>query len=554
MNQFRNIFLTIIFALSAAALSSAASDIYFAPTAAGSNNGTSCANAYASNDGAHGWSLSAQQSAGNNLHICSGTYTASAGATVFQTVNNGSSGSPITLIADQGAATIQAPYLGSADGTSPGFIITNNYWTINGGNNLTIQNSLNGDSGGSCPGGTCTNRQGSVVIMRSTGSNVIIENIAQFGPSFVKTAGVEDGGLDSTIVLTMAANTHVTNNSFTGGWNLINFGASNIEVDHNTVTNCGHCLSTSLTGTSTSISNLKIHDNHFAGANALYDTADDEYHVNAYIVFLDSNVCTGCSITGFQYYNNLCDGLWSKVSELNACVFLDEQGSNTINGYAFYNNVVNLQDGNYSNGPSGGVLVAEDQNTSNSGSYILNNTIYMPTSDSVGCIHVNNITSMTMENNIIQSCGYHFLSNGSTFSSLTFDYNTWYDPSVGYSSGWIYPANCTGGGCGFKGSTSWQASGFDQHGQAGNNPLLNTTTFALGSGSPAIGAGTNLTSLCSSFPALCQGAPQTFGYSGSCGAGCLSRASSGNWDAGAYPYSSGDPPPNPPTALSAIVN
>src|ERR1039458_3168244 len=99
----------IIFALFLFCGVAFATDIYFAPSSAGSNNGTNCSNAYAYNDGTNGWSLSAQQSAANNLHVCSGTY-GSAGSTsassLITFVNSGSSGSPITLVADQGAAVL----------------------------------------------------------------------------------------------------------------------------------------------------------------------------------------------------------------------------------------------------------------------------------------------------------------------------------------------------------------------------------------------------------------------------------------------------------------
>jgi hypothetical protein len=558
VNRFWKPRLIVIFALLSLACSSAASDIYFAPTSAGSNNGTSCSNAYAYNDATHGWSLSAQQSAGNNLHICSGTYTGAAGATMFSTVNNGTSGSPITLIADQGAATIQCPYCGAANSSTYGINLANNYWTLNGDENLTIQNSLNGDPGATCPGGTCTYEQGTVELIGITGSNVIVENMVQVGPVFVREGpNFHDGGIDSTQAITIpgGSNIHITNSSFTGGYNMVALGVSaqsNIEVDHVTIANCAHCTSMGYTGTGTAVSNIKFHDNHYEGANGLYDDIEgsvNEYHVNAFIIFLDSSVCTSCTITGLQIYNNLCDGLWSKLSLLDACIFMDEQGTNRIPGYQIYNNVYNIQDGAYG-GPSGAELISESQTSGNTGSYIVNNTVYQGTADGT-CMHVNYPTSLTLENNIFVNCGYQYLDNDTQMSPI-YDYNDWYS-TIGSGSGWIVSSgtNCTGTGCSFSG---WKALGVDTHGKFAN-PNLNTTSFQLPSGSAAIGAGANLTGLCSTLTALCNGAPQTFGAGGACGSGCLARSSSDAWDVGAYPYSSSSSNPPPvPTSLTAVVH
>jgi hypothetical protein len=559
VNRFRNIFLTMIFALSAAAFSSAASDIYFGNAAAGSNNGTSCANAYAWNDGTYGWNRSAQQQPGNTLHVC-GTITFAANATALTTVNSGTNGSPITLLFETGSS-LQAPYFNASGGSTGGIIINNAYWVVNGGTNGFVENTQNGDSGGACPGG-CSNQQGTSQILASTtsGGNLLIENLT-IKNVFVKSSGVNDGGVDSVEAISLSGNnTHVTNCSLSNGWQMVSIGQpgiSNVEVDHVTASNCAHCFSLTTFGTNVSISGIKFHDNHFVGGNAIYDTTDDEYHQDVIIVFLDSNVCTGCQITGLQIYNNLCDGLWSKIGQLNSCIFMDEQGSNTIPGYAIYNNVDNIQDGSYQ-GPSGAELISESQNSSSSpnvGSYIVNNTIYQSNADGT-CMHINNTVSLTLKNNIVDNCGYEYENIGTVQTTPAFDYNVWFS-SIGQGSGWIWPtnANCsTGTGCSFSGGTyTWQNSVFDTHGQYAN-PNVNTSTFLLPSGSSAIGAGANLTSLCSTLTALCTGAPQTFGYNGSCGTGCLSRTSTGAWDAGAYPYSSSDPPPTPPTGLSAVVN
>jgi len=75
-----------------------------------------------------------------------------------------------------------------------------------------------------------------------------------------------------------------------------------------------------------------------------------------------------------------------------------------------------------------------------------------------------------------------------------------------------------------------------------------------------VGQGANLTSLCSSLPGLCN--DTTLGVSYNATTHTVSypartpnpRPTTGSWDSGAYQYNSGNQAPNPPTALTAVVN
>src|SRR5271165_1628257 len=82
-----------------------AATIYFAPSSAGSNNGTSCANAYAWTDATHGINNTTNsQVAGNTLIACSGTYTCSGnGASGIIIGASGLSGNIILIQAQSGA-------------------------------------------------------------------------------------------------------------------------------------------------------------------------------------------------------------------------------------------------------------------------------------------------------------------------------------------------------------------------------------------------------------------------------------------------------------------
>ena len=129
------------------ALPASATDFYYAATLAGSNNGTSCANAYAYTDATNGISTAGKWVAGNTLHIC-GTITGSGGATAITAAGNGSSGNPITIKFETGAQ-LDAPYWGgNAFSSSAGAIscVGHSYITIDGGVNGIIQNTANGTS------------------------------------------------------------------------------------------------------------------------------------------------------------------------------------------------------------------------------------------------------------------------------------------------------------------------------------------------------------------------------------------------------------------------
>jgi len=128
------------------------------------------------------------------------------------------------------------------------------------------------------------------------------------------------------------------------------------------------------------------------------------------------------------------------------------------------------------------------------------------------------------------------------YTNVSSDYNDFYNLTQGMQAGSVYNGSLA----------AWKTStGFDAH-SISVNPNL-TALFALGSGSPAIGSGTNLWSL--GIVGLRTGAPQSFGAGGSCGTGCLARPSSGAWDMGAYPHSGTSAQgPNPPSALSSAVH
>ncbi len=214
----------------------------------------------------------------------------------------------------------------------------------------------------------------------------------------------------------------------------------------------------------------------------------------------------------------------------NSFIFMESDSQNSL----VFNNVLHLTgNGNPTTCTGTGILGP----ATGSGTYglnlgVYNNTIVGYSTSNCMALGLQEQTSPTAYNNVVSTA--NTMTYASSTSGQAWDYNTYYNTGSGQ---WQ-----------FGSFGQWQSNGYDMHGQNANPNL--TSSFTLNSGSPAIGAAKNLTSL--GVAALDVGAPQTFGVGGTCGTGCMSRLSSGKWDAGAYPYGN-NPNPLPPTSLKASV-
>ena len=330
--------LLLIFALCGSAF---AADIYFGPTSAGGNTGANCANAYAYNDGTHGWSQSAQQVAGNNLHVCSGTYTLAANGVVLSTTNAGTSGSRITWVADQGAATFQAPYFS----LSGAFEINNQYWTLNGVSysNLTIQNTDNGSPTSTCiagtgGGGTCGSQHGSMMVVVNTNpANLIVENMS-WTNGYLYATGTTDswcfsncqgsGGIvggyylgDSNVTFD-----HISCNYF---WNCFNGWGNNIVVSFFHCNNSAACSWWIGTQGPTATGDV-YHDGLCENIGTWYSGATDNFHLECLHIEDDPDTLVGMMI----YNNKFGSAASTGVGDQTAYVYMS--GSNS--GLLFFNN------------------------------------------------------------------------------------------------------------------------------------------------------------------------------------------------------------------------
>ncbi len=522
--------------LSTSPAAASISNVYLSQNGAGS--GASCSDAFPVswfNVSANWGSGSTQIGPGTTVHLC-GTFAGSPGATEFTFMGSGASGNPVTLHFETGAL-LTAPYW-SANGA----INTNGatWITIDGGTNGTIQNTLNGTSGGTCPGGTCSDQQesGGVVIVGCTTCNIEVRNLTiadiydhsstsdtqgkfTFGIYFV-------GGLN---------NITIDHNTVHDAWLCLNGWGSNILVYNNTIYGCSAQF---WFGTNAPTSSLVIHDNLLTmGAN--WGTTGDTFHLDGINIFPDTSPAQA---SGVMIYNNHFTGGGSCCN--TGHIFLE---GDFINPQVFNNFFDNSNGASPYHAPS--LWLTNEGLFTFSNPLVVNNTFFGGDETFGGNVDFQayGATGITFQNNVVAGSNQLVLlgnTAGGVQSTFTTVNNNVYESLSGVTDLWAIS------GSNYTTLAAWQSA---TGGEA--NSVLNTlanldlnSDGTLASGSPAIQRAANLTSL--GITALDRGAPQTFGATGSCGTGCVARVSSGAWDSGAYPYST-TAPPAPPTGLTAIV-
>jgi hypothetical protein len=560
--------LVVFFSLIATAFSATTSrDIYFAQNAAGSNNGSSCANAYAYNDGTNGWNVSNQQVAGNTLHVC-GTITIPSGSNAITFVNSGNSSSPITLKFEQNAI-LQAAYFGSG-GNSAINVNGKSYITIDGGSNGIIMNYANGTAGAStCPGvsntgnGSCSNQQAASLIEADCATNCEIKNLT-LGPDYVRASSGDGAPCNfsnegAIFISGSAASDNFTihdNTIHDGRWiNTLEFGnGSNFQFYNNTVYASGHAIAVEI-GANSTFDGMYFYGNH------IYDftewAGNSCFHNNSIHVFQSGANTTG-SITHLYIYNNEFDG---SLQNSTNHIYLEPNGSVKSVGSAWiFNNVLTFA-GDETGGD--GILGATAGSTS---IFVANNTFIGNASNQSApvesCGGSNQpVGSTTWTNNVSVACstmwsGTNAGSGGPNFASGQPDYNLW---AAGLGNGWQCDGSFYSTIAGWRGcignethSAYFAASPIPQC-----NSIHDCSNVRPQSGSSAIAFATNLYGTCNgqSTPglgALCYDKPQNIGPGSGSTVG-NGRPTSGAWDAGAY-QAGNSTSPLPPSGLSAAVN
>jgi hypothetical protein len=501
------------------------SDIYISQT--GGGTGASCASPLPVtffNSAANWGTGSGKIGPGTTVHLC-GTFTAPAGASGYLTFQgSGTSGSPITLIAETGAI-LQAPYWGAGGAISG----SGSYITINGNNAGTIQATANGtklanQAPAGCNAASCT-----VAINIANCSNCIVSGwtIANIYVNVPPNDESAIAGGSAGIFWNGGSSVTISGNTVHDAKWCILYGyppgttAQNINISGNTEYDCDHGVAVysddpgaALTGLT--VSNNTIHD----GAN-WDDTppgggSPSNHHDGIHI----SPVQSGATLANAQVFNNYIYGNWG--TNCNSFIYSEaDPGSGTITGMVIFNNL--LVNGSAANTCANGLI----QDYGNQNTVIANNTLVgsgngTGTGSATGIILEESAPYQTkVVNNIITNfLNAYYVAQGNSLPAS--DYN---DLSSNANIADVWGTSC----CATLASWQTQTGSPDPH-SVTTNPALSSAYI------PATGlTGSNLSNL--GFSALDKdkaGNP---------------RPASGAWNIGAY-QSGGTPPPAVPVITS----
>jgi hypothetical protein len=513
----RSQFLTVAFSLLFSALGFAsATNVYITPN--GSAQGVCTTNPQTPSwfNSSSNWGSGATQiGPGTTVHLCGAFADNTSGDTLLTFGGSGASGNPITLSFDTNTTLTNTAYWGQNGAIN----ISGLSWiVINGANTGIIQNTGNGTKG-SYP----YSMPSDAIVIQNGASNIILQNltianICVHTVNLNDSVGCNSGGVnDQAITLNSVSNVTITGNTVHDSQNCIYdnmaSGNSNITISNNTISHCNWGIGVGQTGTSTG---LTITGNNISDAY-VWDTSADVFHHNGVMVYGtgSSTTLNNLVIASNYIYGNM-------GANETGHIFLDPTGNPLGNmpNVLIYNNILVS---NSSNGPANGYITIGHGIT---GAGVYNNTI---SGNGQGAYALDVVGAMVENNVIVGAYTGEEVDQGQ--ASKGSQYNVFYSLTGGSQS------MCYNGTC-YPTVVTWNSgTGFD--------PLPPTTTanpnltgsYMLGSGSSAIGAGINLTSL---------------GIAGldTDNAG-VSRPATGPWDIGAYQYSAG---PQPPTGLVAVVH
>jgi hypothetical protein len=548
----------------------AANDIYVSQN--GTGGGSSCSDTLSAawfNTSGNWGGAATQIGPGTTVHLC-GTFTGDTTHSELVAQGNGVGGNPVTIKFETGA-TLTSPAWNRAivldghdhfviDGGSPCGWINGALVNCNG----SIQNTLNGTPGNTCPGGTCTQHNTSTLgISASPSNDVEIKNLAIIN-MYMISGGEDAGGSPGPGCIHNYPTTTLTgwsihNNVFTwSGW-CLNGGASDFAIYNNDFRFIDHGLGMGqYTNGTANFNNISFHDNHFHDAYVWDSPSNDFHHDGVHFFSYSASQGTNlnATITNINVYNNLFDGDFGNNNTANIFFEGQEVGANIFNNVSMVAAGRQLSNGLY-NGYGTNINV-------------FNNTV-------IG----SGFAFQTQKYSIFN--GVHFVIKNNVYTDggmISVKQPYPFDcpgvppggpcQTVSYvlsNNAYIAPADGANGfGSLINGFYNYNASGFasfeSDTGETGgvftDNGVLtskyfNTSTGQELTGSPTINKGANLASLCiqngGTLPnALCSdiaGNP---------------RPSSGAWDIGAYEGSAGGSsgafgqPPSPPTSVRATVN
>jgi hypothetical protein len=458
--------------------------IFIAQSATGADNGTSSANAHSASwfNIAANWGAGAGQiNAGDTVHLI-GTITSP-----LTVQGSGSAGNAITLLFESGAKLSQAYWSSSTGALNLG---SRSYITVDGNNTGLIEATANGSG--------LANQQNTLGIIGS-GSNLIVKNLTI--QNLYQHTSPTDTAVGTATAMHFENSSDITLDGVTvrnarAALNLFFWQAvSNITVKNCDFGNVDAGINLASNAGAWTISNISIHNNKIHDYSN-WDTPTNTYHHDGI-----HGWGAGVTYSNLQIYNNRFYG--NIGNNITAHIFLQ---SSTYIGTKIFNNVFQL-----SNAPVGGdghVAIG------GAGDYLIaNNSFESSTVGNWMALELGAGT-ITVKNNIFSKLRtFIWKGSGASLAAGGLDNNIY---AQAYDSlSWRYDASL------FSSLSSWQsATGQDANSQYSSAALNLGSELTLPSGSIAINAGTNLTSL--GITALNSDRL------------AIARPASGPWEAGAY--------------------
>lgn len=445
-------------------------------------------------------------SAGGQLNLC-GTFT-----NINQELlvgASGTAGNPITIYFEPGAQFVGPYWPSSQEGGSVGgaiTIVSQNYITIDGGQNGLIEATQNGSG--------LKYQVQSTGVGAGSASFLTVKNLRILG-MYVRSSTSDEAPSGS------AGGTGVADDCATPPYGITNYIVTNciitdaytgIDADYgvgknyifigNTISRCnwgGRCGDRD---SSSTMNNLVVANNNLSNWTNWDDPANDDFHHNG---FFGWAVSGGSLLSAVEYGNRIGPNYGGAYST-SGLYFQGNCANMTI-----YNNVFIC---NPNDGPANGMItIGYNQGF---GPYFIANNTFLGGGTSTGIEVGGDGNTNHVYNNLGENCTFIVDNYGDNCVQVT-DYNFGYNliPTEEYAFG-------DNGTYSFDSPSQWFAHGFDAHGSASINPLLNSDG-TLQAGSPVASSGTNLSSY---FNTDIIGNP---------------RPATGNWTVGAYQVESGAP-------------
>ncbi len=481
------------------------------------------------------WGTAANQiGPGTTVLIC-GTITT---ALTFQA--SGTAGHPIVLKFDSGAvmASPAWPWItGAIDSGSHSYLV------IDGGTNGVIKNTANGiglanqSATTAIQLGPNSGSTSNVEIKSLTCENMFVMVAGSTWPS-----GLNNNHLNCVYDGGSGGNISIHNNIMHDAAWMIDFqgnaGSSGISIYDNEIYNFDHGFALGLDNCSPSCSatNVTFHDNYVHDPGNWDDPADSNHHDGIHIY--DNAGSNPMTIDGVAVYNNFFGGNWG--ADFTAEIYC-QPNPGTLENFTIYNNVFAMP----SPKVGGNGLVTCDISPGASLS-VYNNTFIggkTQNGNQFYCFKTAH-DNVDFRNNVFANCPVPIgeYNIGTALPTIVhWDHNV-YEGATSYW-GW--------GSATYKTFAGFQAAcGCDLNGSTATSADYSTSLGVPITGSPVLGAGTDLCGILG-----CTGSLQQLTKDTSAGdtRTPVLRPTGGNrWDVGAYQVSNGLLPA-PPTGLTATV-